>query len=235
MYRYNVIAIGEDRATLGSEPSASIAAYSRGRYLSWYRPLIAHICCCPQCGKSVFFTALAHKPTLEFTNFFGVEPNKKNDCFLEEAIMDGPGEYVCDETEGITRVEDLPKAKIKQRSRKRKKQMCPYCSYMAYRDKVFLRKLHDLGDLASNRPIDLLVAYSQHCCSKCKKYFNADLSDLADPGCHYTRRVVHLAVRLVVEDGLPYRPASWHLWRDHRVFVPWATIQNWVEATGKKS
>jgi hypothetical protein len=47
--------------------------------------------------------------------------------------------------------------------------------------------------------------------------------------------VVHLAVRLVVEDGLPYRPASWHLWRDHRVFVPWATIQNWVEATGEKS
>src|SRR3989337_570197 len=77
MYRYNVIAIGEDRATLGSEPSASIAAYSRGRYLSWYRPLIAHICCCPQCGKSVFFTALAHKPTLEFTNFFGVEPKNK--------------------------------------------------------------------------------------------------------------------------------------------------------------
>jgi hypothetical protein len=27
-------------------------------------------------------------------------------------------------------------------------------------------------------------------------------------------------VRCVVEDGLPYRTASWHLWRDHRVFVP---------------
>ena len=64
---------------------------------------------------------------------------------------------------------------------------------------------------------------------------NADLGELADPGSHYTRRVVHLAVRLVVEDGLPYRGASWHLWRDHRVFVPWATIQNWVEATGGKS
>jgi len=64
---------------------------------------------------------------------------------------------------------------------------------------------------------------------------NADLGELADPGSHYTRRVVHLAVRLVVEDGLPYRGASWHLWRDHRVFVPWATIQNWVEATGEKS
>jgi hypothetical protein len=36
------------------------------------------------------------------------------------------------------------------------------------------------------------------------------------------------------EDGLPYRSASWHLWRDHRVFVPYATIQNWVEAAGEK-
>ena len=61
------------------------------------------------------------------------------------------------------------------------------------------------------------------------------LSDLADPRAKYTRRVVHFAVRLVVEDGLPYQSASLHLWRDHRVFVPWATIQNWVEATGKKS
>jgi hypothetical protein len=33
---------------------------------------------------------------------------------------------------------------------------------------------------------------------------------------------------------LPYRGASWHLWRDHKVFVPYTTIQNWVEAAGKK-
>jgi hypothetical protein len=58
--------------------------------------------------------------------------------------------------------------------------------------------------------------------------------DLAPPKGHYTHRVVARAVRLVVEDGLPYRSASWHLWRDHRVFVPFATIQNWVEAGGKK-
>ena len=43
-----------------------------------------------------------------------------------------------------------------------------------------------------------------------------------------------VAIRSVVEDGLPYRSASWRLWRDHRVFVPFATIQNWVEAGGKK-
>jgi hypothetical protein len=78
------------------------------------------------------------------------------------------------------------------------------------------------------------VLYSRHFCSKCRKYFNADMTDLAHPGSHYTRRVVDTAVRLVVEDGLPYRAAEWALWRDHRVFVPFATIQNWVEAGGEK-
>jgi hypothetical protein len=60
------------------------------------------------------------------------------------------------------------------------------------------------------------------------------MTDLADRGSHYTRRVVEMAVRLVVEDGLPYRVAGWALWRDHRVFVPFATIPNWVEAGGEK-
>jgi hypothetical protein len=41
-------------------------------------------------------------------------------------------------------------------------------------------------------------------------------------------------VRSVIEDGLPYRAASWHLWRDHRAFVPYARIPNWVEAGGEK-
>ena len=96
------------------------------------------------------------------------------------------------------------------------------------------RTLHDLGDLVRERPRDLLLTYSQHYCCKCKSYFNVDMSDLALPKSHYTHRVVAMAVRLVVEDGLPYRAASWHLWRDHRVFVPYATIQNWVECGGKK-
>ena len=39
----NAIAVVEDRATLASDPSASIAAYSIGRYLSWYRWLMTYI------------------------------------------------------------------------------------------------------------------------------------------------------------------------------------------------
>ena len=148
--------------------------------------------------------------------------------------MSGPGEYRADRTEGITRVEDLPQAKSIERSRNYLRRPCPQCGRSCYRNRTVERTLHDLGDLVSERPRDIHLSYSQHYCCKCHCYFNADTSDLAPPKSHYTHRVIALAVRLVVEDGLPYRPASWHLWRDHRVFVPYATIQNWVEAGGEK-
>ena len=148
--------------------------------------------------------------------------------------MPGPGRYIKDVTEGITRVQDLPRAKIVERSRNYRRRFCPSCGRHAYRLRTVVRKLHDLGDPISGRPHEIHVTYSQHRCLGCNTYFNADMDDLALPKSHYTHRVVHTAVRLVVEDGLPYRSASWHLWRDHRVFVPFATIQNWVEAGGKK-
>ena len=148
--------------------------------------------------------------------------------------MDGPGSYVADPTEGIGRIEDLPPPQIVRRSRNYRRRPCPRCGRRAYRLRTAQRTLHDLGDPMSGRPRKLEVTYSQHHCSACGHYFNADMLDLALPHAHYTHRVMHTAVRLVVEDGLPYRTASWHLWRDHRVFVPFATVQNWVEAGGKK-
>ena len=144
--------------------------------------------------------------------------------------MAGPGRYVPDVTEGIKRVEDLPAPKVVKRSRNYRRRPCPKCGRSAYRLRTVTRKLHDLG----GRPREIHLTYSQHRCPRCNTYFNADMDDVALPNSHYTHRVVHTAVRLVVEDGLPYRSASWHLWRDHRVFVPFATIQNWVEAGGKK-
>jgi hypothetical protein len=148
--------------------------------------------------------------------------------------MAGPGRYVPDVTEGITRVEDLPPAKVVKRTRNCRRRPCPNCGRSAYRLRTVTRKLHDLGDPISGRPREIHLTYSQHRCLRCNTYFNADMDDVALPKSHYTHRVVHTAVRLVVEDGLPYRSASWHLWRDHRVFVPFATIQNWVEAGGEK-
>src|SRR5713101_4194795 len=149
--------------------------------------------------------------------------------------MFGPGAYRPDPTEGITAIADLPPPEIVPSNRIYTRQACPHCGHQAYRDKQCQRTLHDLGNLDLWCPRELVVTYSQHYCTKCRKYFNADLSDLGPPGSQYTHRVIDLAVRLVVEDGVPYRPASWHLWRDHRVFVPFATIQNWVEAGGKKA
>jgi len=144
----------------------------------------------------------------------------------------GPGEYRPEVA--FQRVEDLPRPKIIKQKRNFTHQPCPQCGKQAYRDQVYVRTLHDVGELTSGRPHELHLTYSQHYGSVCDKYFNVDLSDVAPPGGHYTHRVMALAVRAVVEDGLPYRSASWHVWRDHRVFVPFATIQNWVEAGGKK-
>jgi len=145
----------------------------------------------------------------------------------------GPGEYVPDVA--FTKPEDLPRPKIIKQQRNFAHLPCPHCDIPAARDKVFVRTLHELGDLVSGRPHELQITYSQHYCRTCHKYFPADLTDLALRNGHYTHRVMRLAIRLVVEDGLPYRSASWLLWRDHRVFVPFATIQNWVEQAGKKS
>ena len=81
--------------------------------------------------------------------------------------MDGPGEYLPDVTEGITRVEDLPQAKVARRSRNYRRRRCPKCGHSAYRDRVVTRTLHDLGDLKTDRPIDVKVtngtAVSNHC------------------------------------------------------------------------
>ena len=148
--------------------------------------------------------------------------------------MPGPGEYVGDETEGVLDPKDLPPPVVERRSRNYRRRRCPECSKPCYRDSVGRRRLHDLGETRSRRPRDIQVVYSKHRCERCKFYFNADMSDLALPGAHYTHRVVYAAVRSVVEDGLPYRSACGRLWRDHRVFVPFATLQNWVEASGEK-
>ena len=148
--------------------------------------------------------------------------------------MDGPGRYEPTSIPIIKRSEDLPKPKIIRKSRNFKSQPCPECGHRSSRVRTVQRTLHDLGDPRSGRPCDILFTYSQHRCSQCNAYCSANTEELALRNSHYTHRVVNMAVRLVVEDGLPYRSASWHLWRDHLVFVPWSTIKNWVEATGKK-
>jgi hypothetical protein len=145
-----------------------------------------------------------------------------------------PGVYPPDPTLGITDPQMLPPPKLVSRSRNYEHRPCPLCGKSCPRDRIFIRTLHDLGDPVAGRPRDIHLTYSQHHCTRCRRFFTADMSDLAAPRTRYTHRVVALAVRLVVEDGLPYQPASWHLWRDHRVFVPFATIQNWVEARGEK-
>lgn len=127
--------------------------------------------------------------------------------------MTSPGEYSPDPTAGITDPKNLPKPIIKKKSRIKKKCRCPFCKRAATRHGTRTRTLHDLGDLGSGRPVDVQFKHSTHYCCKCKKYFNVQTTDIAAPKGEYTKAVVDLAVRLVVEDQLPLREASWHLWR----------------------
>ncbi len=125
--------------------------------------------------------------------------------------MFGPGEYVPDPTEGIVDINDLPQPILVPYDANYDHSPCPRCGHLAYRHKFDQRTFNALGVVRAGRPIDRVVHHSSTSCSNCRKHFNADLSALAWPGSHYTRRVIDLAVRIVVEDGLPYRPASWHL------------------------
>jgi len=106
--------------------------------------------------------------------------------------MPGPGEYRPDPTAGISRIEDLPKSKIRCQSRNYRRRPCPHCGQSASRDRRVRRTLHDLSNPLTGRSRDLILIYSQHYCTRCRKSFNADMTDLAAPGSHYTKRVVTL-------------------------------------------
>ena len=75
--------------------------------------------------------------------------------------MPGPGAYLPDPSEKLTRPDDMPKAMVKQRSRIYKKSPCPHCNRPARRHVIAQRKLRHLGDLASGRPIELLLRYTR--------------------------------------------------------------------------
>jgi hypothetical protein len=121
----------------------------------------------------------------------------------EGFVVFGPGQYLPDPTAGITRPEDLPRAKVVRRSRNYPQRPCPRCGRACCRNRTRTRVLHDLGDLVAGRPRAIELVYSQHRCTRCNRFFNADTSEYALPKSRSTHRVVSLAVRLVAEDGLP--------------------------------
>jgi len=151
----------------------------------------------------------------------------------EESAMSRPGQYVPDPTEGVTNPIDLPKPKIKRRFHTRQKSRCPHCNRLSTRHALCVRRLHDLGDSSSAHPIEIILHYSKHYCCECNVHFTINTSHIAPPKSAYTNAVIALALRLIVEDGLPYRAASGHLWRAHRVYVPFGTIKSWVECVKK--
>jgi hypothetical protein len=104
---------------------------------------------------------------------------------------------------GITTPVDLPHAKIVRRSRNFPYLPCPQCGKSCFRNRTRTRVRPDVGDLVTGKPRDSALVYSQHRCTKCPKFFDADPSEYSLPKARYTPRVVSWAVRVVIEDGLP--------------------------------
>jgi hypothetical protein len=115
--------------------------------------------------------------------------------------MPSPGEYRPDPTVGISNVHDLPIPHHQTRTRNRKSAPCPLYGRRCSRRYTTERTLRDIGNAETQRPIEIQFTLSVHRCPDCKKHFNIDLTDIADLGSHYTKRVVDLAIRLVAEDG----------------------------------
>src|SRR5438132_12147286 len=109
-------------------------------------------------------------------------------CVRRRAMI-GPGEYVPDVSEGIGCVDDLPQPKVTHRSRNYPSRTCPRCGKRAGRRATARRALHDLGNVLDGRPVDLILLYSKHKCPHCHLRFTADMTDLAQPKCRYTKRV----------------------------------------------
>ena len=148
----------------------------------------------------------------------------------------GPGAYLPDRTEGITRVEDLPSPVFARRSRNYRHRPLPTLRPLLLPRDGRGGILHDLGFPLRDRPRRLQVVYSKHYCAACRARTSTPTwRTWLRPAVTTPAGSSAWRPGSAVEDGLPYRTASWHLWRDHRVFVPFPTIQNWIEAAGKKS
>lgn len=91
--------------------------------------------------------------------------------------MYGPGRYVPDPTAGMTNVNDLPAPQLVAYHRDHTQTACPRCGHLASRHTSGQRRLHDLVDVCTGHPVDLLVAYASPSCDRGKKHCNIARSD----------------------------------------------------------
>jgi transposase len=125
----------------------------------------------------------------------------------------------------------LPFARVEKRSRVYATRRCPACGTSSAKRSTGTRRLCDLG---VGRPVVLEIHYSKHRCPRCKKYFNAPMEDLAEPGGRYTKRVQTTALAKVLVDGLPLETVQEQMLREFYVHVPPTTLDRWVVEAGEK-
>ena len=101
-----------------------------------------------------------------------------------------PGLYAPDHTAGITRVEDLPTPLVVSRDTQLPPPRRPSAAAVAAATRPADASCTTWAASSTTGRVICSVGYSRHSCACCQRYFNADLSDLAPPGSHYTHRVI---------------------------------------------
>jgi transposase len=125
----------------------------------------------------------------------------------------------------------LPFTRVEKRSRVYGTRRCPTCGTSCPKRSTGTRHLRDLG---VGHPVVLEIRHSKHRCPRCKKYFNAPMEDLAEPGSLYTQRVRTTALAKVLVDGLPLEAVQEQMLREFHVHVPPTTLERWVAEAGEK-
>lgn len=123
-------------------------------------------------------------------------------------------------------------AEIRKIDRDYRTRPCPICRRTSKRR---THGKHRLWDLGGPRPVLLEVRYSVHFCKRCRKYFSASCSDLAEPLARFTHRVKEKALASVLDDRLPLLDAQNRMLRDFSVYVPRSTLHRWVLRAGEKN
>ena len=134
--------------------------------------------------------------------------------------MPAPGASAPARPAGTPRVQDLPGPSAGSRSPTTAAAPARAAARGCHRDTTGRRAWRAGGSLRNDRPRDRRPAYPRPSGARCPRSLSADPSGRAPPGRPCTHRAISRASRLVLGDGWPSRAASWHLWPDHRVFVP---------------
>ena len=102
---------------------------------------------------------------------------------------------------------------------------CPKCGTVSKRHSEGTRQLREIGITS---PVVLVVTYSKHYCTVCRKHFSQPMEHIAMPSGRFTNRVRRAALDMVSAQQLTLEKAANRMRQKYFVHVPPTTLHDWV-------